>query len=84
MSRVGRKIIEIPKDVTVNVNVGTIGIKGPKGNLNISVHSDMSIEQNNDSIVVSRPSDSRSHRSLHGTTRQLIANGIQGVFEGLL
>ena len=81
MSRVGSKIIEIPKDVTVNVNVGTIGIKGPKGNLNISVHSDMSIEQNNDSIVVSRPSDSRSHRSLHGTTRQLIANGIQGVFE---
>jgi large subunit ribosomal protein L6 len=59
-----------------------VGIKGPKGSLNVPVHAEMLLKQENDSIVVDRPSDSRSHRSLHGTTRQLIANGIQGVSEG--
>jgi large subunit ribosomal protein L6 len=48
----------------------------------IPVHSDMQVKQDNGSIIVERPSDSRTHRSLHGTTRQLLANGVQGVSEG--
>ena len=82
MSRVGSKIIEVPKDVIVNVNAGMVGIKGPKGTLDVPFHGDMSVTQDNGTILVERPSDSKTHRSLHGTTRQLIANGIQGVAEG--
>jgi len=84
MSRIGKKIIEIPDNVTVIMNTGVIGIKGPKGTLEISIHSDMVVKQDNGSVAVERPSDSRTNRSLHGTTRQLIANGIQGVSEGFM
>ena len=82
MSRIGKKIIEVPENVTISLGDETVGIKGPKGSLNVPVHGEMLVKQENSSIVVDRPSDSRSHRSLHGTTRQLIANGIQGVSEG--
>ena len=82
MSRIGNKIIEIPESVTLNISAGMVDIKGPKGTMAISVHSDMQVKQDNGSIIVERPSDSRTHRSLHGTTRQLLANGVQGVSEG--
>lgn len=82
MSRIGSKTIEIPESVTLNISAGMVDIKGPKGTMVIPVHSDMQVKQDNGSIVVERPSDSRTHRSLHGTTRQLLANGVQGVSEG--
>ncbi len=82
MSRIGKKIIEVPESVTLNVSAGVVDIKGPKGTMAVPVHSDMQVKQDNGSVVVERPSDSRTHRSLHGTTRQLIANGVQGVSEG--
>ena len=82
MSRIGKKIIEIPESVTLKVNAGLVNIKGPKGDIRLVVHRDMEVKQDNGTIVIDRPSDSRSHRSLHGTTRQLIANGVQGVSEG--
>ena len=82
MSRIGNKIIEIPESVTLNISAGMVDIKGPKGAMAIPVHSDMQVKQDNGSIIVERPSDSRTHRSLHGTTRQLLANGVQGVSEG--
>ena len=82
MSRIGNKIIEIPESVTLNISAGMIDIKGPKGTMAIPVHSDMQVKQDNGSIIVERSSDSRTHRSLHGTTRQLLANGVQGVSEG--
>ena len=82
MSRIGNKIIEIPESVTLNISAGMVDIKGPKGTMAIPVHSDMQVKQDNGSIIVERPSDSRTHRSLHGTTRQLLANGVKGVSEG--
>ena len=82
MSRIGKKIIEIPESVTVNVNAPLVDIKGPKGSIAVPFHSDMEVKEDNGAIVVNRPSDSRIHRSLHGTIRQLIANGVHGVSEG--
>ena len=74
MSRIGKKIIEIPESVTVSVNAPLIDIKGPKGSIAVPFHIDMEVKEDNGAIVVNRPSDSRIHRSLHGTIRQLIAN----------
>ena len=82
MSRIGKKIIEVPEDVNVSIDGVDIDIEGPKGGLEILVHKDMTVKQENGSIRIERPSDLRLHRSLHGTTRQLIANGIIGVSEG--
>ena len=82
MSRIGNKIIQIPADVKVNVKSNVVSITGPKGQSEISIHNEMKIEHENNELSVNRPSDSRTHRSLHGTTRQLIANGIHGVTQG--
>ncbi|MDP6338877.1 MAG: 50S ribosomal protein L6 [Candidatus Marinimicrobia bacterium] len=82
MSRIGKQIIEVPQGVTVSVNSGAVALKGPKGTMAIPYHGDMEVKHDNDKISVNRPSDSRIHRSLHGTTRQLIANGVRGVSEG--
>ena len=84
MSRIGNKIIELPEGVSLNINNSTIDIKGPKGSLVVPFHSEMKVKDDNGSITVIRPSDSRQHRSLHGTVRQLIFNGVQGVSEGFL
>ena len=82
MSRIGKKIIEVPENVNVSIDGVGIDIEGPKGGLEILVHKDITVKQENGSIRIERPSDLRLHRSLHGTTRQLIANGIIGVSEG--
>ena len=82
MSRIGNKIIELPEGVSLNINNSTIDIKGPKGSLVVAFHNEMEVKDDNGSITVTRPSDSRQHRSLHGTVRQLIYNGVQGVSEG--
>ncbi|MEX3746719.1 MULTISPECIES: 50S ribosomal protein L6 [Lysinibacillus] len=83
MSRVGKKIIEVPANVTVTVAAeNTVTVKGPKGELVRSFHQDMKIEQEGNVITVSRPSDSKEHRTNHGTTRALLANMVTGVSVG--
>lgn len=83
MSRVGKKIIEVPANVTVTVGAdNNVTVKGPKGELVRSFHQDMKIEQEGNVITVSRPSDSKEHRTNHGTTRALLANMITGVSAG--
>lgn len=82
MSRIGRAPIEIPAGVEVKINNNDIEVKGPKGKLNREIHPDMQVELSGDTIVVTRPSDGKEHRSLHGLTRSLIANMVQGVTAG--
>ena len=82
MSRIGNKNIEIPEKVTVELSSGFAKVKGPKGNIDIPVNSEMTININDNFVSVNRPSDSRTHKSIHGTTRQLIANAVNGVSEG--
>ena len=71
MSRIGNKNIEIPEKVTVELSSGFAKVKGPKGNIDIPVNSEMIININDNLVSVNRPSDSRTHKSIHGTTRQL-------------
>ena len=82
MSRIGKNPIIIPDDIKIMINDSFIEITGPNGSTKINYHSDMKLENKDKTIVVVRPSDSRVHRSLHGTTRQLIFNGISGAKEG--
>lgn len=82
MSRVGRKPVEIPAGVTVTLNGNTVTVKGPKGELTRTFHSDIEIKLEDNNVVVNRPSDEKLHRSLHGTTRAIIANMIEGVSKG--
>ncbi len=82
MSRIGRKPIAIPEGVTVTLNGAHISVKGPKGTLERELHKDMliTIEENN--ILVNRPSEEKMHKALHGLTRTLISNMVEGVTKG--
>ncbi|MGN1139485.1 MAG: 50S ribosomal protein L6 [Ruminococcus sp.] len=82
MSRIGRKPINIPAGVTVTINDGVIEVKGPKGTLDLNYSPAMTVEVQGEEIVVTRPDDEKTNRSLHGLTRTLIANMIVGVTEG--
>ncbi len=82
MSRIGKMPIAVPQGVVVSINNGEVAVKGPKGELHRSFNQDMSIKMNDNSLVVERPSDSRMHRSLHGLTRSLLANMVEGVTRG--
>ncbi len=82
MSRVGRMPITVPKGVTVDIKADGVTVTGPRGQLRRRFSPDMSITLNNNSLAVSRPSDSRVHRSLHGLTRSLLANMVAGVTDG--
>ena len=83
MSRVGKKLIEVPAGVTVTVaEDNTVTVKGPKGELTRQFNKDMKFEQEGNIITVVRPSDSKEHRTIHGTTRALLANMVTGVSEG--
>ena len=83
MSRVGKKPIEVPADVTVTVNAdNTVVVKGPKGELTNSFNQDIKIEQEGNVITLVRPSDSKEHRTIHGTTRALLANMVTGISWG--
>jgi large subunit ribosomal protein L6 len=82
MSRIGRLPIVIPTGVTVNVEGQKVTVSGPKGKLTRSLHRDMIIKLEGNSLTVSRPSDSKEHRSLHGLTRTLLANMVEGVSKG--
>jgi large subunit ribosomal protein L6 len=82
VSRVGKMPIEIPQGIEVKVEGNTVKAKSKKGELQVSVHPDMSINMTDASIQISRPSDSMIHRSLHGLSRTLVANVIIGVSKG--
>ena len=82
MSRIGRKPVAIPAGVEVKVNGNEVSVKGPKGQLVNTFHQDMAIAVEGNEIVVTRPSDVKEHRSLHGLTRTLIANMVEGVTNG--
>ena len=82
MSRVGRLPIPVPKGVDVAVQDHTVRVKGPKGSLERIVHPDISVAVADGRITVSRPTDGRFHRALHGLTRALVANMVHGVTQG--
>ncbi len=82
MSRVGKKPIDIPVGVEVQITGQEVSVKGPKGVLSSEFTSDMQIEKAENQIVVKRPSDEPMHRSLHGLTRTMINNMVLGVSEG--
>lgn len=82
MSRIGRMPVPIAKGVEVKQANGTISVKGPKGQMELNVHRDMTIMVDDGEIRVERPSDHKDHRALHGLTRSLIANMVIGVTEG--
>jgi large subunit ribosomal protein L6 len=82
MSRIGKKPIEIPNGVEVNVEGNKVTVKGPKGTLSHDFHSDISIKVEENQVVVERPNDHRTYRALHGTTRSLIAGMVEGVSKG--
>ena len=81
MSRIGRMPIAIPAGVDVTIDGSTVTVKGPKGTLTRTVHSNMLVEKDGTTITVSRPNDDKMNRSLHGLTRTLIANMVTGVNE---
>jgi len=82
MSRIGKQPIAIPGGVDVTVVDSSVRVKGPKGQLSIEVVGDITVEHVGDEVVVTRANDERRNRSLHGLTRTLVANMIQGVSQG--
>lgn len=82
MSRIGRKPIPVPEGVRVEIENNRVTVEGPRGKLSKSFHPDMHIALVDGQIVVTRPTDERDHRALHGLTRALLANMVTGVTEG--
>jgi large subunit ribosomal protein L6 len=82
MSRIGKLPIAIPNGVEFKIEGNMVSVKGPKGTLNKEFHPDMNIVVEENQIIVTRPSDEPLHRSLHGLTRTLLANMVQGVTGG--
>jgi len=82
LSRIGRKPIVIPQGVQVEINGSTVKINGPKGELTQVVHPEMKLVFEEQVIKVERPSDAKKHRALHGLTRTLVANMVEGVTNG--
>ena len=82
MSRIGRKPIVIPQGVEVTVEGNHVSVKGPKGTLDSTIHPMMKVEMKDGEVVVTRPNDGKEARSLHGLSRTLVANMVDGVNEG--
>lgn len=82
MSRIGKKPVPVPANVNVSVDGSTVTVKGPKGELRQTFSNEMTIEQSDGELVVKRPSDAKRHRALHGLTRALLANMVEGVTDG--
>ena len=82
MSRVGKKIIDIPSDVTVTFDGQTATVKGPKGELSYTFNQNISLEQREGEVVFTRPDDSKENKTIHGTTRAVFNNMVVGVTEG--
>lgn len=82
MSRIGRKPIDVPSGVDVKLEGSVITVKGPKGTLTRTLHKDMIIEHEGSVINVKRPSEQKAHKALHGLTRTLVSNMVEGVTKG--
>ncbi len=82
MSRIGRRPIPLPQGVSATIAGQTITVKGPKGEISRTVHADLTLVQENGTVAVRRPSDEPRHRALHGLTRTLVANMVEGVTKG--
>jgi large subunit ribosomal protein L6 len=82
MSRIGRKPIPVPSGVTVTIDPEVVRVHGPRGELSERIHRDITIAQEGEELNVSRPTDRGEHRALHGLTRSLVANMVEGVTEG--
>ena len=82
MSRIGKKPIPVPQGVDVQIDGALVKVKGPKGQLEREIHRDMIIKLEESNLVVERPSDAKLHRSLHGLTRTLLSNMVEGVTNG--
>jgi large subunit ribosomal protein L6 len=82
MSRIGRLPISIPDGVDVQIDSGLVVVKGPKGELRQAVSRDLSFEREDSTLVVKRPTDRGEHRALHGLTRSLVSNMVEGVTNG--
>jgi large subunit ribosomal protein L6 len=82
MSRIGKQPIPLPSGVEVSLEPELVRVKGPKGELQERISRDIEVAQEDGELVVRRPSDRRDHRALHGLTRSLVANMVQGVTDG--
>lgn len=82
MSRIGKKPVPLPDGVTAEVAGKVVKVKGPKGELSRTVHSELDLKLEGNQIVVGRPSDETRHKALHGLTRTLVANMVEGVAKG--
>ena len=82
MSRIGKQPIAIPEGVTVDAGPGRVSVNGPKGELSQDVNPDMGVSVDDGTVSVTRPTDRGEHRALHGLTRSLIANMVEGVTDG--
>jgi large subunit ribosomal protein L6 len=82
MSRIGRQPIAVPDGVTVAIEPESVSVKGPKGQLSERIHRDITVAQEDGQLIVTRPTDRGEHRALHGLTRTLVANMVQGVTAG--
>ena len=82
MSRIGKKPIPLPAKVNATIDKQDVTVKGPKGELKVTIHPEMAIKQEDGNITVNRPSDDPKHKALHGLSRTLIANMVEGVTKG--
>ena len=82
MSRIGKVPIPVPPGVTVEIEGNAVRVKGPKGELARELNAEISVRQDGQTLVVTRPSDAPRHRALHGLTRTLVANMVEGVTKG--
>ena len=82
MSRIGKNPITVPSGVTIAVDGNRITVKGPKGELSRTIPADMIVSQETGTVTVNRPSDDPKHKALHGLSRTLIANMVEGVTKG--
>jgi large subunit ribosomal protein L6 len=82
MSRIGKKPVTVPKGITLDLQGSTVAVKGPKGELRRTLHPDMQLALADGTLTVARPSDEQKHKALHGLTRTLIQNMVDGVSKG--
>jgi len=82
MSRIGKKPVTLPKGVAVEIQGNTVAVKGPKGELRRTLHTEMQVALADGQVTVSRPSDEKRHKALHGLTRTLVQNMVDGVSKG--
>ena len=84
MSRIGRKPVTVPKGVTLQLDGTSVAVKGPRGELRRTLHPDMQVALDKDQFTVARPTEEKRHKALHGLTRTLVQNMVEGVSKGFI